>query len=118
MSLANPHFKLVERAPSELAHLLENLPPQRAGAKLTDDERLMINAAVDHAANYNHTLLDGIEALGHLLFSAATNENFPIERSVAASIGTLLSALAVQAQYLQDFTAGADSTLARQGGAA
>jgi len=118
MSLANPHFKLVERAPHELASLLENLPPQRAGARLTDDERLMLNAAIDHAANYNHTLLDGIEAIGHILFSAATNENFPIERSVAASLGTLLSALAVQSQYLQDFTAGADSTLARQGGAA
>lgn len=118
MSLANPHFKLVERAPHELANLLENLPPQRCGAKLSGDELLMLNAAVDHAANYNHTLLDGIEAIGHLLFSAATNESFPIERSAAASLGTLLSALAVQAQYLQDFTTGADSALARQGGAA
>lgn len=117
MILANPHFKLVERAPHELANLLENLPPRRVGTKLSGDELLMLNAAIDHAANYNNALLDGIEAIGQLLFSAATNERAPLERSTAASLGTLLSALAVQSQYLQDFTSGAESTLARPGGA-
>jgi hypothetical protein len=118
MSLTNPHFNLIERAPYELANLLEKLPPQHAHAKLTSDERLMLHAATDHAANYSETLLDGIEAIGHLLFSASTNEGFPLSQGTAAHIGTLLSALAVQAQYLKHFSAGADSTLARQGGAA
>jgi len=118
MSLSNPHFNLIERAPYELAHLLENLPPQHDHGQLTSDERLMLRAASDHAANYNETLLDGIEAIGHLLFSAATNKGFPLSQGTAANIGTLLSALAVQAQYLKAFSAGAESTLARQGGAA
>ena len=118
MSLANPHFNLIERAPYELAHLLENLPPQHAHDKLSSDERLMLDAAASHAANYGETLLDGIEAIGHLLFSAATNEGFPLSQGTAAHIGTLLSALAVQAQYLKAFSAGAESTLSRQGGAA
>jgi len=118
MSLANPHFKLIERAPHELANLLERLPPHRAGAKLSGDELLMLSAAIDHAANYNTAVLGGIEAIGHLLFSAATNEKWPLEQRVMSDVGALLSALAVQAQYLQDFTTGADSTLARQGGAA
>lgn len=115
MSIANPHFNLIERAPYELANLLESLPPQHVHAKLTDDERLMLHAATDHAANYSETLLDGIEAIGHLLFSASTNEGFPPSQGTVANIGTLLSALAVQAQYLKHFSAGADSALARNG---
>ena len=118
MSLANPHFNLIERAPYELAYLLENLPPQHDHGMLTSDERLMLEAAASHAANYGETLLDGIEAIGHLLFSAATNKGFPVSQDTAAHIGTLLSALAVQAQYLKAFSAGAESTLAREGGAA
>ena len=117
MSHANPHFNLIERAPYELAHLLENLPPQHDHGKLTSDERLMLHAAASHAANYSETLLDGIEAIGHLIFSAATNKGFPLSQGTAANIGTLLSALAVQAQYLKDFSAGAGSTLAREGDA-
>lgn len=117
MSLANPHFKSIDRAPYELARLLQDLPPRFELSKLTAEQQLMADAAVDHAANYSTAVLGGIEAIGHLLFSAATNDKWPLEQRVAADVGALLSALAVQAQYLREFTAAADSTLARQGGA-
>lgn len=117
MTLANPHFTSIDRAPYELARLLQNLPPNFELGKLPVDQQLMAHAAVDHAANYGTAVLSGIEAIGHLLFSAATNDKWPLEQRVAADVGALLSALAVQAQYLREFTAAADSALARQGGA-
>lgn len=120
MSIANPHFDIdkIERAPYELARLLQDLPPKHEAARLTKDQRLMVGAAADHAANYNTAVLAGIDAIGQLLFAAATNDKGPLESRVAADVGALLSALAVQAQFLGEFTAAADSTLARQGDAA
>lgn len=119
MSLANPHFDIekIERAPYELARLLQDLAPKHEASKLTKDQRQIVHAAADHAANYNTAVLGGIEAIGQLLFAAATNDKGPVEQRVVADIGALLSALAVQSQFLGEFMAAADSTLARQGGA-
>lgn len=117
MSAANPYFKSIERAPYELAHLLQDLPAGIKDRKLNVDQKHMLNAAIDHAANYNNSILSGIEAIGHLMFSAANNEQWPIEQRVLSDLGAFLSAMAVQAQYLQEFSSSADSMLARQGAA-
>ncbi|GEM_PF-6249572 len=119
MSLANPYFDIdkIERAPYELARLLQGLPPKHEAARLTKDQRQMLHAAADHAANYNTAVLGGIDAIGQLLFAAATNDKGPVEQHVVADIGALLSALSVQSQFLGEFIAAADSTLARQGSA-
>jgi hypothetical protein len=103
MMTADTHFKNIDRPAYELPWLLNHLPMERlTSSPLTSDERLIAEAAETHANNANSTLMNGIEAIGHLLFSAATNHDHPIDPIQVVGLAGLLTHLAVEAQYLQE----------------
>jgi hypothetical protein len=95
----NPHFNNIPRAPYELGHLLLRLP---TAGQLTSDDVLVAEAARKHAMNASDTLLSGLEALGQMMFVAATNNQFDLERGSLASLGCLISHIAVEQQFLQE----------------
>jgi len=99
----NPHFEHVARAPYELGHLLKKMPADFSRVNsITADDRLIAEAAIDHARNANDTLMHGLEALGHLMFVAGTNDNSGIDSSDIASLGYLISHIAVESEFLQE----------------
>ena len=101
MSAKNPHFKQLDRSAFELGMLLRGLPSK---LDLTDtDTRLQLEAADRHADNYYTTMLDGLESMGRLMWSACENEQWPVERSDMARIGNMISQIAVQVQFLDEF---------------
>lgn len=103
MNAANPHFANINRAPHEFGYLMKILPANFSAVRaMSTDERLQAKAAIDHASNAGGTLMSGMEAIGHLLFSAATNESYPMESTNLAKIGMLITHIAVQAQFLQE----------------
>ncbi|NHZ36558.1 hypothetical protein [Massilia rubra] len=112
MSAANPHLQNVERAPYELGSLLRQLPSHfPVDRVMSSDERQMVTAAIKHAFNANYMLMGGIEAIGHLLFSAANNSEFPPSASVLEHLGGLIKHIAVEAQFLQEEQANLQSDL-------
>ncbi|WP_426110420.1 hypothetical protein [Massilia sp. PWRC2] len=103
----NPNFRHCDRAPYELGHLLLKLQPasfaaERSEAALAEHPRDAVAAVLQHAGNANDTLMHGIEALGHVLFVAAENEDCGLDMRAVRNLGTLLSHLAVEAQFLQE----------------
>ena len=115
MSSANPFFINGERAPSELCDLLEKLPARFESVELTSDDLQILDAADAHAENYNHALIDGIDAIGRLLFIASTNTGDGVSSDLISKTGHLLSAMAVQAQYLGELQSSIRFTLSKQG---
>jgi hypothetical protein len=97
------HFQHIERAPFELGRLLRARPRYRSDPELTDEQRDMAAAAANHANNYSASLLSGLESLGRVLWSAALNEEQQIEFKDFAGVSQLVTSLAVQLQYLDDF---------------
>lgn len=97
----NPHFNNIERAPYELGSLLlkfaKRLTPHE---QLSNDDLLKVDAIECHAQNSRETVLDGIEAVGDLLYVASGNETSEIEPRTLADIGRLIRYLAVEAQFL------------------
>jgi hypothetical protein len=70
----NPHFARVDRAAYELGDLLRKLPERLPSADRIDSEqRLIAEAARNHAANASATLLRGLEALGNVLSAAGSD---------------------------------------------
>ena len=103
MSTPNPHFNQIERAPYELGHLFRKLPYDfPADQAMPSDQRQQVEAVISHAWNANYTLMNGIEAIGQLLFTAANSKGNPTDASVFADIGTLIKHLAVEAHFLQE----------------
>ena len=103
MSGANPAFKNVDRAAYELPWAMKNLPDGRMQlANLKPDELLVARAAQLHAFNALSTVLTGIEAIGHLIFSASTNDGGEVEPHHLAGLGSLIAHLGVEAQYLSE----------------
>lgn len=103
MSAADTHFRNIDRAAYELPWLLKRLPTESLMSRaLTPDERLIAEAAESHAFNASSALMHGIEAIGHLLFSTATNHDNPIDPSQLVGLAGLVTHLAVEAQYLQE----------------
>jgi hypothetical protein len=116
MSASNPFYRNGERAPAELIDLLEKLPANfETAAALTADQLQMISAADLHATNYNHALINGIEAIGQLLFTAATSNNGAVDATVLGNTGCLLSTMAVQVQYLSELRGGIHYALGKHG---
>jgi hypothetical protein len=114
MIAANPHFMQSERAPYQLCTLLRSLPAalDLATEPITEEQQDQMLAADQHAANFTSTVLHGLEALGRTLRSAATNPRTPVSLDDAAQVGALISELAIQLQFLDDFrTAVADRNL-------
>jgi hypothetical protein len=115
MSAPNPFLTRLERAPREIADLLEKLPANFIESKLEAEQLQMLEATGKHAANYSYTLVHGFEAVGQLLFAASTNEQLELKRDVVSNTASLLSMLAVQAQYLQELQDTIRYTLDHQG---
>lgn len=103
MSTTNPYIKDLGRAPYELAHLMRALPGRIPVAHImTTDERQQTEAAIVHASNANFALMHGLEAIGTILFAAATNENFPPNTETISNIAALITHLAIEAQVMQE----------------
>jgi len=103
MSHSNPIFKHTERASYELGFLLRSLPRHLHGATLSPDQQQEIEAADTHAVNCRATLLDGLQSLGRVLWAAGVNEAFPADVGDCARIGMLVTEIALQIEFLNDF---------------
>ncbi|MVW64538.1 hypothetical protein GPY61_31960 [Massilia sp. NEAU-DD11] len=100
---SKPIFQHPERAPYELGCLLRRLPRHLHGASLDAVQLEQIEAADRHAANTTATLLDGLQSLGRVLWSAAVNEDFPAHVGDCARVGTLVTEIALQLEFLNGF---------------
>jgi hypothetical protein len=110
MNHSNPHFTGRQRSAYELGTLLRNLPNT---VDLTAvDKRQQLEAAEKHAENYSEVLLDGLESLGRVMWSAAENEDWPVSQRDIGRLGTMISQLAIQLQFLENFRAEAGHDLA------
>lgn len=106
MSIVSEYFTSASRAPYELAGLLKTMPTDMpSGRALTADEKSMALAAARHAANYSAAIVGGLESIGHLMVSAATNADFPVKQDTISSLGGLIYNLAVQLEFLQEHVA-------------
>jgi hypothetical protein len=103
--LHNPHFQQRLRSAYELSHLLRKLPDHfdLASGGASAEMRQQMEAAETHADNYSEILLDGLESLGRVMWSAAENKDWPVEQQDVARLGTLISQLAVQLQFIDEF---------------
>jgi len=99
----NSTFKCIERAPYELGNLLRRLPRHLHGAHLDAEQLEIIDAADKHASNSTLTLLDGLQSLGRVLWAASANEDFPAKVGDCGRIGTLVTEIALQLEFLIDF---------------
>lgn len=94
---ANPHFACIERAPYELGHLLKKLPVNFSRFNpITSDDRLIAEAARNHAMNANATLMSGLEALGQFMFVAGANNDNEVEPQQLVNLGCLITHIAVE----------------------
>ena len=99
----NPHFARIDRAPFEIGRLLQRMPEVfSAYAPIDPDDRLLGEAVAQHADNANQTLLNGIEALGHILQVAGSNKEWTIDADQISRLGGLIVHLAVEAQFVQE----------------
>lgn len=97
----NPHFMHRQRSAYELSELLRGLPKT---PDLTDAEtRLKVEAAERHADNYGEILLDGLEALGRVMWSASENTAWPVDQHDMARLGQMISQMAIQIQFISEF---------------
>lgn len=99
----NPHFNHFDRASYELGYLLQKLPSDFSSYSTATPETLLIaDAARRHAENANSTIMNGLEAIGEMMFFAGANKENEIEPNTIASLGCLIRQLAVEAQFLQE----------------
>lgn len=99
----NPHFRRVDRAPYELGHLLKKMPADFTPYHpLTPDDRLIAEAARNHAMNANDALMRGLAALGHVMSVAGANSGGDIDSCQFMGLGELLTHIAVESQFLQE----------------
>lgn len=103
MNPSKPIFQHPERAPYELGCLLRHLPRHLHGASLDAVQLEQIEAADKHAANTTTTLLSGLQSLGRVLWSASVNEDFPADIGDCGRVGALVSEIALQIEFLNDF---------------
>ena len=99
----NPHFARIDRAPFEIGRLLQQMPQVfSAFLPIDPDDRLLGEAVAQHADNANQTLLNGIEAIGHILQIAGANKDWTVDTDQVSRLGGLIVHLAVEAQFLQE----------------
>lgn len=106
-------FQRPERAPYELGFLLRTLPRHLSVAELTAEKIDQVDAASQHADIVVGTLLDGLESMGRLMWSASCNEENPVDAEDLGNLGQLVSSLAVQLQFLNDFRSDANEYMRR-----
>jgi hypothetical protein len=96
----NPHFQRIERAPYELGHLLQKMPESFSAVKPeTSEDCLIAAAAAQHASNANQTVMNGLEALGQILFVASNNEQNEIEPQLLGSVNNQSLGAIAQASW-------------------
>lgn len=106
----NPHLRFTERAPYELGRLLVQISPDASSSKKqTDETYLIADATSTHASNGIDALMQGLEGIGRLLFSAADNDDCPVDTSTVGYIGTLITHLAVELQHLYEIESNMDA---------
>lgn len=111
----NPHFDHIDRAPYELSYLLKKMPEHfSAFRKEPDEVCLMAAAAARHADNALTTVLDGIEAMGEILFVAGNNDQNEVSQSSLRNIGCLIRHLSVEAQFYSEASHDFRSALCEQ----
>ncbi|MDB5774619.1 MAG: hypothetical protein JWP38_752 [Herbaspirillum sp.] len=99
----NPHFEKIHRAPYELGYLLQRLPEDFSPiSDATADAVRIAEAAAEHAANANLVLLDGLAALGELMYVAGANLENRVSTESWAALGCMLLHIAVEALFLQE----------------
>lgn len=103
MKTANEVFKFPERASYELGRLLRSLPKYLHNEQLSDEQHLEIEAADLHAMNCTSTLLTGLQGLGRVMWCAARNEEFAIGEQSFGDVGLLVTEIALQLQFLEEF---------------
>ncbi len=103
MNQSKPVFQNRERASFEFGRLVRSLPAHLHGASLNVEQLEEIKAADQHAANAKGILLDGLQSLGRVLWSAGTNEEWPAEVSDCARVGALVTEIALQIEFLSEF---------------
>ena len=103
MSQFNPMLKNTERSSYELAYLLRNLPRHLTSQPLTAEQKQMTVAAERQASNYHDVLAHGVEAIGRLMWTASGNKASEIDARDVGRLGVLISELAVQLQFLDEF---------------
>jgi hypothetical protein len=112
MKQSNPYLEYPERAPYELGTLLRTLPIDLdADGCKTEDEALRLAAADRHALNHQSTLLHGLEAMGRLMSNAGVCEYRPVSQLDVSQLGELVSHLALQLQFIEDFRSNIADTL-------
>ena len=98
----NPHLRFTGRPAYELPNLLNAFNAKTSrGDDMTEDLRDQADAIETHAINALDAIGDGIEAIGAAMFSAGTNEDWPMDGRTVAALGSLIKHLAVEQQYLR-----------------
>ncbi|WP_332848682.1 hypothetical protein [Massilia sp. S19_KUP03_FR1] len=101
--MKKPPLKFIERPAYELPNLLKDFNAQTARHdEMTEEQRDKADAIETHAINATQTILDGIEAIGAAMFSAGSNADWPLGGRTVGALGTLITHLAVELQYLSD----------------
>lgn len=103
MSESTKVFKHPERSAYELGHLLRKLPAHLHREELTDQQHLEVEAADLHALNSSGTLLHGLQSLGRVMWSASVNEAYPVDAADYGKVGVLVTEIALQLQFLDEF---------------
>jgi hypothetical protein len=118
MNAKNPHFQQRLRSAYELSHLLRKLPDHLdlTSGDAPAEMRQQMEAAERHADNYSEILLDGLESLGRVMWCAGENEDWPVEQHDVARLGTLISQLAVQLQFIDEFRTSVNYEFAQANG--
>jgi hypothetical protein len=98
----NPYYTNPDRAPYELGHLLQQLPADFGVSPVVEPKHVQMAAAAEaHAHAAGSTIWSGIEAIGHLVEMAGTNEEEGLPLHTLFCLGGLLRHLAVEGQFLE-----------------
>lgn len=99
----SPHFQHAERAPYEIGHLLLKLPADFSSYSTQPADLHDIADALElHVYNAKEAIMSGLEALGAVMSTAATNPNCSVENKTVSHLGWLVKHLSVELQFLNE----------------
>jgi hypothetical protein len=103
MNQSTPIFQNSERAAYELGDLLRHIPAQLHGASMSAEILERIQAADTHAMNSTVILLDGLQSMGRVMYSACLSEAGAPDIADCARVGMLATEIALQLEFMNDF---------------
>lgn len=103
MSQSTPIFRNSERAAYELGDLIRQIPAHLHGASLSAEKLEQVQAADTHAMNSAVILLDGLQSLGRVMYSACLSEAGAPDIADCARVGMLITEIALQLEFMNDF---------------